>query len=288
MNIHTKSKTGLRQIMLLLLIQSLFVVYGHAETDAVTSYWDNHNSSSHTRIDHSQWQTFLDIYLHQTEDGRSLVDYKNVTGSSYAGLKKYINTMARQDPRNLNRSEQMAYWINLYNALTVKVVVDNPDKTSITKMGLGLFSFGPWDENLLTITSQPLSLNDIEHRILRPIWKDDRVHFALNCASLGCPNLASAVYQSHTLEQSLTEARSQYLGHPRAVHFDARGHLHISSLFQWYLGDFATDETALMNYLAIHRPELRKQLLAYGGIIRYDYDWDLNTLTENTIDNVTQ
>ena len=279
MRIHNNTRCDIGRTLLFLLIHTLFAIAAIAGTDSVTSYWDTGNSSDQTRVDHSQWQKFLDHYLYQTKGDRTLVDYKNVDASGYQELESYIQHLARLDPRDFNPAEQMAYWINLYNALTVKVVLDNPDKTTITKMGSGLLSFGPWNEDQLTITSQSLSLNDIEHRILRPIWKDDRIHFALNCASLGCPNLDPFVFNAGDLEERLNKARSQYLGHPRALHFDSRGILHVSSLFQWYLDDFAKDETALLLYLANHRPGLREQILSYAGDISYDYDWDLNSLS---------
>jgi len=276
LNTHQSTKNSIRQLVLLLIFETLAVHFVYSETDSVTQYWDTSDSTNQTSIDHSQWQNFLDLYLYQTKSGQTLVAYKKVVTRDYDGLSHYLQNLTRLDPRKLNRAEQMAYWINLYNALTVKVVLDNPDKSSITKMGAGFFSFGPWNENVITITSQSLSLNDIEHRILRPIWKDERVHFALNCASLGCPNLASGTYQSKNLEEYLNMARNTYLEHKRAVHFDSAGVLHLSSLFQWYLEDFATTEPALLNYLAKHNAELRNQLLNYTGKVSYDYDWDLN------------
>lgn len=278
MSINSIASYGIRHTLLFLLMHTLLVLSTNAEDNSVTSYWEKNDTDDQTRVDHSQWQKFLDRYLHQTQDGRSLLAYKSVDTSGYVELEEYVQDLSRLDPRVFNRAEQMAFWINLYNALTVKVVLDNPDKSSITKMGQRLFSFGPWDEDVVSITSQSLSLNDIEHQILRPIWKDERVHYALNCASLGCPNLASTVFQSENMVEKLNKVRAEYLEHPRAIHFDARGDLHVSSLFQWYLGDFAKDESALLIYLASHRTELHERILGYTGKIRYEYDWDLNSL----------
>ncbi|MEE4280476.1 MAG: DUF547 domain-containing protein, partial [Pseudomonadales bacterium] len=159
------------------------------DTDA-WALWAKDNPASTRQIDHSAWQSFLDQYLAPQPDGVNLVAYNRVgEGEGRTALQTYLQMLADIDPRDLDRNEQFAYWVNLYNALTVEVVLTNPDKKTIRRMGEGLFSFGPWDDKLITIAGEEVTLNDIEHRILRPIWQDPRIHFAVNCASLGCPNL---------------------------------------------------------------------------------------------------
>lgn len=147
--------------------------------------WTEQGQDSMKHVDHSAWQAFLDHYLVTTADGRTLVRYRGVAAADRSALDRYLEGLAALDPRMLARDEQFAYWVNLYNALTVEVVLRNPGKDSIKRMGEGLFSTGPWDDELIRIAGNPVTLNDIEHRVLRPIWKDHRVHFALNCASVG-------------------------------------------------------------------------------------------------------
>ncbi len=265
-------------LFVVLLFHPLTALYSHAEPNSVTSYWVAFDDTNTYHVDNAPWQDFLDGYLHQTDDDRTLVDYQNVDENGYANLADYVQSLARLDPRQFSRAEQMAYWINLYNALTVKVVLDHPGKASIKNMGSGLFSFGPWDEKIVVIEKQPLSLNDIEHQILRPIWKDERIHYVANCASIGCPNLDPVAFQADNLEQQLDQARSQFLAHPRAMQFDTQGKLHLSSLFKWYSSDFASNERALLDYLATHRPDLAERLRTYVGKISYDYDWKLNAV----------
>lgn len=130
----------------------------------------------------------------------ALFRYAEVTKEDKTLLNDYLDQLSKLDPREFNRQEQYAYWVNLYNALTVKLILDNYPVASITKLG-GLFSFGPWDEKVFTVAGQTLTLNDIEHRILRPIWKDPRTHYAVNCASLGCPNLQSQAFTAQNTEQ---------------------------------------------------------------------------------------
>ena len=94
-----------------------------------------------------------------------------------------------------NKKEQLAYWINLYNSLTIKVVLEHYPVKSIKEIKLsGIFKPGPWKKELVIIEGKKLSLDNIEHDILRPIWKDNRVHYAVNCASIGCPNLQNSAF----------------------------------------------------------------------------------------------
>ena len=140
---------------------------------------------------------------------------------------------------------------------------------------------GPWDDGLFDLAGHSLTLNDIEHRILRPLWRDHRIHFAVNCASLGCPDLSPQAYTAATLEQQLAAAESKFLGHPRAVSFNDAGRLRLSSLFDWYLQDFATDREQLLRYLTLQRTDLAPALKKYQGRIDYHYDWQLNARSTN-------
>lgn len=236
-----------------------------------------HQPTESQQVDHHAWQAFLDRYVVTAADGRTLVRYSAVSDPDRTALRDYLDSLAAIDPRSLGRDEQYAYWINLYNALTVEVVLRNPGKTTIKRMGQGLFSLGPWDDELIEIAGRHLTLNDIEHRILRPIWQDHRVHFALNCASVGCPNLATEAYTSANVGRLLDAGEAAYLAHPRGLRFGADGELQVSSIFDWYRDDFAADRAGLLRYLAGARPDLASQLLQYTGRIRYEYDWSLNT-----------
>jgi len=228
------------------------------------------------QVDHTAWQAFLDRYVVTTDDDRTLVRYRAVSADDRAALQLYIASIAALDPRTLNGDEQFAYWINLYNALTVEVVLGNPGKDGIKRMGHGLFSTGPWDDELVQITGEPVTLNDIEHRILRPIWKDRRIHFAVNCASISCPNLATEAYTPENLDRLLDAGEQAYLQHPRGLRFLPDGTLQLSSILDWYRKDFAADQPGLLRYLAGVRPDLADRLLDHNGKIRFDYDWSLN------------
>ena len=245
------------------------------------SYWSAYQSQSSVKVDHQIWQALLSRYVLLSEDGIHRVAYGEFDEKAKAKLREYLDAMARIAPTQLNRDEQLAYWINLYNAQTIQVVLDHPRKKSILSMG-PFFSLGPWDESYLTIENKPITLNDIEHRILRPIWQDHRLHYVLNCASIGCPNLSQTAYRATSIAQQMADAQIAFLQHPRAISFTDRGELQLTSLFDWYLADFAPDVFGLLAYLAVQRPDLAADLAAMAGNadakINYVYDWDLNVV----------
>ena len=242
-------------------------------------HWIQHDPSSVVQVSHSIWQKLLSQHVTTNEDGINRVSYAAFDDADKAQLGKYLNQLSQVKPTGLNREQQLAYWINLYNAQTIQVVLDHPTKKSIRSMG-PLFAFGPWDEPYLTIEGKKVTLNDIEHRILRPIWRDHRLHFVLNCASIGCPNLSLRAYAADTVEDQLTQAESAFLQHSRAVTINDKDSLVLSSLFDWYQTDFAENESQLLAYLASHRTDLAGLLAGTERTDRIDidyvYDWDLN------------
>ena len=139
----------------------------------------------------------------------------------------------------------------------------------------GLFS-GPWDKKLLSVEGTKLSLNDIEHRILRPIWEDPRNHYALNCASIGCPHLQKTAYTSENLEVLLDSAAREYLAHSRALDL-GRSQLTLSSIYDWFASDFGGSEESIIDHIQNYvDPDVADALKAFNGRIRYRYDWSLN------------
>ena len=227
--------------------------------------------------DHRAWQAWLDRFLvvnHPSAIHR--VRYGAVDPPGRTALAGYLRAMQAIDPRRLARDEQLAYWINLYNAVTVQVILDHPGVRSIRDIKSGLFSVGPWQLPLARVDGQSLSLDAIEHRIVRPLFRDRRVHFALNCASLGCPDLAARAFTGATIDADLAAAQRTFLAHPRAIRFSADS-LVLSSLFDWYREDFAAAETGVIKYLAANAPAATAaRLQAFRGTISYAYDWSLN------------
>ena len=245
--------------------------------------WEPHNNKSKIRVDHSAWQSWLDSYLVTQPNGATAVRYQQVTAADRTQLDTYVTQLTSLDPLDLNRAEQFAYWVNLYNALTVQVVLAHPGEDSIMGMGSGWFNTGPWDEKLADINGKPVTLNDIEHRILRPIWQDHRIHYVVNCASISCPNLSVRAFTATNTESQMAEAEATYLSQAKGVSVDDRGRLVLSKIFQWYRDDFAKNDAGLENYLGSRLSQLPQaqvtadQLSTAFGSRRYAYDWGLNS-----------
>jgi hypothetical protein len=230
-------------------------------------------------VDHAAWERFLSRYLATDHpSGINLLRYAAVTPEHRRGLASYIESLEGTAVSRLNRDEQMAYWINLYNAVTVKVILDHYPVSSITKIDLssGLFTRGPWDARLIEVEGEEISLNDVEHRILRPIWQDPRVHYAVNCASIGCPNLQKRAYTAANLEVLLEQGARKYVNHPRGVSFQGKKVV-LSSIYDWFQEDFGGSEEGVVRHLRRYAaPELAEKLEEYSGRIGYEYDWSLN------------
>ena len=280
MNMTLRNSPGWSGIPVILLLSGLLLwgLLFSGEAAAVPdkkawTFWDVQGARS--IVDHSPWQRFLDRYLVEGADGINRIRYSAVAADDRAQLDAYLAGLSDLDPRTLTAAAQQAYWINFYNALTVRVVLDYPRKRSILRMGRKLLAIGPWDDEVANVQGQRLTLNDIEHRILRPLYGDERVHFAVNCASTGCPNLAAQVYSADTLDQLLERQMREYLAHPRGLRL-AQGKLVASSIFDWYSEDFGPSETAVRAWLAARQPGLAEALLNPDVDITYDYDWSLN------------
>lgn len=240
--------------------------------------WTEHDPSSTVRIDNSRWTDFLAGYLEISVDGTAnRLAYAEVSSEDAENLDAYIDDLERVRVGELNRKEQYAYWVNLYNAATVKLVLDNYPVSSIRDIKTGgLFGKGPWDIPLLKIEGEDVTLNDIEHRILRPIWQDPRTHYAVNCASLGCPNLQPAAFDAENTEGLLEKAAKEYVNSPRGASL-RDGRLVLSSIYTWFEEDFGGSRQGVIEHLARYaEQELAGKLARYEGRVRYEYDWNLN------------
>ncbi len=230
-------------------------------------------------MDHTRWQAFLSTYVRGWTDGTTRVSYGAVIPKDRVELAAYLEELAATPVGTLRRDEQRAFWINLYNALTVKVVLDAYPVASIRDIGLsrGLFTSGPWDAKLITVDGEALTLNDIEHRILRPIWRDARIHYAVNCASIGCPNLSPTAFTAGPGEATLDAAAHAYVNDHRGVHIDPRlAGLIVSKIYGWFVEDFGAESGVISHLLHYADPELASRIRAAPKIADYRYDWALN------------
>jgi len=236
--------------------------------------------SPHT-VDHSAWDRLLKTYVKPGADGLNRVDYAAFKRDGHAALKAYISGLEAVDPRTLDRPEQFALLANLYNAKTVDIVLDHYPVASIRDISLGggllgAFTGGPWKADVLEMSGVALSLDDVEHGILRPLFKDPRVHYAVNCASVGCPNLGTEPFTGARLEAQLDAAARAYVNSGRGARFTADG-LVVSSIYDWYEDDFGGGEQGVIAHLkAYAEPALVQRLQGTTSIADYAYDWSLN------------
>lgn len=239
------------------------------------SRWVAHDEAAGARIDHTPWSALLARYLVAGEV--NLFRYRDVSPADRQALKAYLRKLAGTVVEALGRAEQLAYWVNLYNSLTVDLVLDHYPVASIQDIAIspGLLSFGPWDKAIIEIEGEPVTLNDIEHRILRPIWQDARLHYVLNCASRGCPSLPPVAIAADNAGTFLEQGAVSFVnGHGTKVQ---DGKLAVSSLYSWFIEDFGGDQAGVLTHL---RRYAREPLLGQlAGRTRIDddyYDWRLN------------
>lgn len=269
------------QRLVRLLLVGVWLISGAALAMPQASYWafwDQSKDSNSATIDHGGLDFILSTYVVANHpSGINRFRYGDVTSQDKRKLKDYIDRTAKIDPRAYSRDEQKIYWLNLYNALTINLVLDHYPVASIKDISAKTGPSGPWDEPLVKVAGKKLSLNDIEHRILRPIWKDHKVHFGLVGASLGCPNLQPAAFTVANSRVLLKKVGSDFVNHRRGLLLE-NGQLQASSIFDWYEQDFAGDKKTLLKVFA-HYAEDRKALylLGFTGEIKYNYDWAINS-----------
>ena len=267
----------MRQLLVLITFLTLSAPALAAPKPDLWPRWQAHNPASSARVDHANWQGFLTTYVDAGHSsGIHRLRYAQVSDVGRRALIEYLDALQATPVTTLNRAEQKAYWINLYNAATVQEILDHYPVKSIREIKSGWFSAGPWDKKLLTVEGEPVSLNDIEHRILRPIFTDNRVHYAVNCASIGCPNLQPVPFTAGNTEALLERAARAYVNHSRGAQFE-NGTLHLSSIYDWFQVDFGGDEAGVLSHLRRYAAgALAESLTGYAGRPAFEYDWALN------------
>jgi Protein of unknown function, DUF547 len=239
------------------------------------------SAGSKATVDHSSWDGLLKTYVSVGADGLNRVDYRNFKANGHAALKAYVKQLETTKYRDLGRSELFAFWANLYNAKTIDIVLDHYPVQSIKDINLGgslaaLVTGGPWKAKTMKVGGTELSLDDVEHRILRPGFQDPRVHYAVNCASIGCPNLQVEAFTGNDLEAQLEQAAKDYVNHPRGIQV-SDGKVKASSIYSWFQEDFGGNERGVLNHVRkFAAPALKVQLRGKVDIADYDYDWRLN------------
>ena len=226
--------------------------------------------------DHGPWTEILRRHVKLDRSGVALFDYGAAKRRSLKTLSAYVRTLEATDTTKLSRDAAFAYWANLYNAKTIELVLEAYPVSSIKKVRGGIFNRGPWRDKVMKVAGRDLSLDDVEHGIMRPVWKDARIHYAVNCASIGCPNLLKKAWTPDTLDADLDKAARAYVNHPRGARVE-RGRLTVSSIYDWFQEDFGGNDAGVIQHLrAFAAPKLAASLKGVTRISNDEYDWALN------------
>jgi len=211
------------------------------------------------------------LKMHVADDGR--VNYKGFIKDSVA-FNKYLKTLSKNPPNEKawSANEQKAFWINVYNAFTIKLIIDNYPVKSIKDLGGSIYKINTaWDIQFIKIGNDTYDLNNVEHQKLRRVYNDPRIHFAVVCASKSCPKLLNEAFTAAKLEQQLDQAGRDFLKNSFRNKITPNK-VEISSIFKWYKGDF-TEKGSLIDFLNKYSPA---KINANASISYLDYDWSLN------------
>jgi Protein of unknown function, DUF547 len=237
---------------------------------------------------HAAFDALLARYVSAHRDGVNRVDYGRwkATSADRAALDTYITTLAAQAPSTLPRDEAFAYWSNLYNALAIRLVLDNYPLSVLQDITAEPNPAGvspsaaytdPWKHPRVVVEGRLLSMDTIENEIMRPKFNDPRLHYVLNCTSYGRPSLMARAWRAPTLEADLESAARTFINHDRGVTVRPDGKLVVSSLYTWFIADFGGDQAGIIKHLRRYaRPELDARLAAGATIAEDTYEWELN------------
>lgn len=219
-------------------------------------------------LDYSLWAQVLNRYV----NAEGLVNYEDLKNNRRE-FDQFIDQVQNVDVNQLSPTEQKAFWINAYNALTVKVILDRYPVKSIRHINFGLV----WEVGR-KVAGGKKSLGNIEHKILRPLG-DPRIHFAINCASIGCPKLPNKPFYPEKLDEQLNYEAKRFINDPEKVRLDRdKNILYHSAIFSWFKEDFLAVEEDLKSYILRYINEEDQEYIRNHSVKlkKAKYDWNLN------------
>lgn len=223
---------------------------------------------------HAAFTEVLKTHVHGSK-----VDYAALKQSP-GKLNAYLDTLAAVNKSQYDgwkKDQRMAFLINLYNAATLKLVIDHYPVKSIKDIG-GVLK-GPWKQDVVRLWGKKVTLDHVEHDLLRPGFNEPRIHFAVNCASIGCPDLRNEAFRATNLEKQLEEQTRAFLRDSSRNRLDAKSKtLHLSPIFKWFGEDFVKKSGSVEKFVAPYFNDTDKAVIQKGGLkVRHnDYDWKLN------------
>ncbi|WP_432797140.1 DUF547 domain-containing protein [Poriferisphaera sp. WC338] len=196
-------------------------------------------------------------------------------------LKKYVDSVAALDLDEMRRPVRLATLINAYNAFTLDLILEYWDDGKLKSI-MDIPEDKRWDDVRWKIDGRLYSLNQIEHELIRPVFGEARIHFALVCAAYSCPKLLNKVYVGDRLEQQLQSQTEYAITHPRWYQYDqASNTVHLTKLFEWYGQDFIDQAGSVLGFVGMYQPEIKAKLEANDPpkIVWIEYDWKLNDIS---------
>lgn len=224
------------------------------------------------------YDTLLKRYVSASADGINRVDYVRwqSTPADREALDAFLAHQSTRRPSTMPRAEAFAYWVNLYNAIHIKIILAHYPVASFSETPS---VDGPWKDKRITVEGRTLSLDEMKNNIMRPALADARLHYAVNCASFGCPRLMARAWRSDTIDADLDAAARAFINHPRAVTVLPSGDLQVSSIYIWFSDDFGGNASAIVSHIRQYaEPALAARLTPSVKLVDGGYDWSINAL----------
>ncbi|MCP5050509.1 MAG: DUF547 domain-containing protein [bacterium] len=219
---------------------------------------------------HGSWDKLLQKHVKN-----GVVNYKGFQKDRIQ-LNRYLGKLEKEDISAYSREEKLAYWINAYNAFTVKLILDNYPVKSIRKISR------PWKQRIWKASGKTVSLDDIEHKILRKEFNEPRIHFAIVCASIGCPSLQGFAFSPAKIEEQLSQSARVFFSAPKHFYIKEDGEkiiIFISKIFKWFGGDFGKNKAEKAAFMTPYLDKTSADKIRKAGSLKFKYlgyDWNLN------------
>lgn len=205
-----------------------------------------------------------------------MLPYGEIPNAEWELLDTYLGTLAATPVSALDRPEQYAFWLNLHNALVVRLIARAYLVLSVRDVDFG--NGTPWDRPIVEVDGRPLSLSDIRNGILRAIWRDGRVHYGLCYGAIGSPGMMAQAFTGANVDRMLDEEALDFVNHPRGVWVNG-GNVTISSLYSWYEADFGGTRDAILSHLRLYALPGLRRMMVDDVVLDYAFDWSLNDAT---------
>ena len=222
---------------------------------------------------HADWDFILKKYVHEGK-----VDYNQIitTPADLKRLNDYLTTLKNTDVSLLSRDERLAFWINSYNAFTVKLILNHYPLKSIKDIK------DPWKQKLWYAANERMSLDDIEHIKLRKELREPRIHFAIVCASIGCPALYPEAFEKDIIEQMLNLVTRNFFLERRNFHLETSekiSTIYLNRIFKWFKSDFGKDDKQIVKFILLYLKKQDRDIINASDALKIKYlpyDWSLN------------